>query len=148
MNVATTKPRKVREVIDAETRAELIRTVRECSAFVGGKRETLRKTSEIAKEFGVRRAYVTNALRYLRARDAEAEEEIIAAMREAATVPGQHQMTQQELIAQFNAGFVAQPSSSDVVEILRSVETKVMLALDRLDRLATDVARLNKALGV
>ena len=65
MNIATTKTRKVRELIDTETRADIIRKVRENSAIVDGKRRTIVKTAEIAKEFGVRREYVTNALNVL-----------------------------------------------------------------------------------
>ena len=138
MNIATTKTRKVRELIDTETRADIIRKVRENSAIVDGKRRTIVKTAEIAKEFGVRREYVTNALTTLRARDAQeatrarAEEEAAAKLASYETPPAQ---IQQELIDQFN-GKPIQPDMRDVVDLIRSVETKVMLALDRIDRLA------------
>ena len=146
MNVATTKPRKVREVIDTETRAEIIRTVRECSAFVNGKRETLRKTSEIAHEFGVRRSYVTNALRYLRQRDAEqaararaeeerrkAEEEISEAMRRASEVVEVEAPTQPELPIGVYSTVPSEPVM--LASRIDKLESLIELALARLVRI-------------
>ena len=145
MNVATTNTKKSRTHLDPETRAALIRKVRENSVVIMGRRELRGVGADhIADMLKVRRPYVYTALYTLRRLDAEdaakvraekekrkAEEEISAAMREAASAP-----TQQELLAQFEARFVSPPDLRDVVDLIRSVETKVMLAIDRLDRLA------------
>ena len=145
MNVAMKNNQsKKHHHLDVETRAAVIRKVRENSVFFGGRRELQWGVPDlIANEFNVRRPYVYTALETLRRLDREeaarakaeeekrkAEEEISEAMREAASAP-----TQQELIDQFN-GKTIQPSLTDVVNRLGTIEQHLKLALDRLDRLA------------
>ena len=162
MNIATKNNQsKKHHHLDVETRAAVIRKVRENSVFFGGRRELQWGVPDlIANEFNVRRPYVYTALETLRRMDREeaararaeeekrkAEEEISAAMREAASAP-----TQQELIDQFN-GKPIQPDMRDVKTLdanvlmalarlgpiedrLGDVELHLKLVLDRLDRLA------------
>ena len=127
--------------LDTETRAEIMKSIRDNSAIVDGRRSLLVEAHKIGKEHGVRTSYVFNCLYTLRNRDAaeaaiaraeeekrKAEEEIGASMREAAAALGVYSTV---------------PSEPEMVASrLDKLESLIELVLDRLDLLNAAVADL------